>query len=174
MQYSPYEGNKSEYLYNNISNDLSNDLSKQYNVDENYYVELAMKQWKMKPTEVAKEYFSVSNIKRLQKGIKREIYNRSYGKYKLKEDQDVLDLIVAMIHIYDRHSKNLPNKIIKQVKLLNEHTIQCVAPDMMTVIKQYYGYLKDINNPINPIELPINVNNAGRQFLPGAAHVYDI
>src|SRR5947208_94444 len=71
-----------------------------YAVDEYYYAELVMKEYQACPSKVANMYFSVTNIKRIQRGIKREIYNRSYGKFKLEEDQSVLDLITAMRIVY--------------------------------------------------------------------------
>ena len=43
----------------------------------------------------------------------------------------------------------------------------------MTNLKQHYGYLKDINNPIEPLAPPINVNHAGRLQLTGT-DVYNI
>lgn len=143
-----------------------------YAVDENYYTKLALRQWKICGSAVAKVFFSVTNIKRIQKQIKREIYERSYKKFKLSEDQNVLDLLQSMIVVYEQYGKNLPTSITRQVKLLNVQTVQYIAPDMMTNLKQHYGYLDDIKNPINPLPQPLNVNNAGRMNLPGIAHIY--
>lgn len=145
-----------------------------YAVDEDYYLNLAIKRWKMCPTKVAREYFSVTNIKRIQRDIRREIHNRSYGKFRLVEDQNVLDLVIVMVVVYDQYSKNLPTQIIRQVKRLNDHTVQYIAPDMMTNLKQHYSYLSDIKNPINPLPEPINVNHAGRLQLQGFAQHYGL
>ena len=43
---------------------------------------------------------------------------------------------------------------------------------MITEIKQFYGYLKEINEPLKPIDRPINVNNAGRKTLPSLTSVW--
>lgn len=145
-----------------------------YAVPEDYYTKLALRQWKICPSQVAKEYFSVTNIKRIQKGIRREIYNRSYKKFRLTEDQDVLDLLQAMIVVYDQNTKDLPYQVVRQVKVLNNITIQYVAPDIKTNIEQHYGYLDDIKNPVDPIPLPLNVNHAGRNQLRSVAQIYDI
>jgi len=145
-----------------------------YAVAEDYYAKLAMRQWKVCPSKVAKEYFSVTNIKRIQKGIRREIYNRSYKKFRLSEDQNVLDLLQAMIVVYDQNGKDLPYQVVRQVKVLNDQTIQYVAPDIKTNIEQHYGYLDDIKNPVDPLPQPINVNHAGRTQLRGTAQLYDI
>ena len=149
-------------------------LDDPYKVPEDYYANLVMKEYQACPSGVCLEYFSVTNIKRLQRGIRREIYNRSYGKFNLSEDQSVLDLIQAMRIVYDEYAKDLPVKIIRQVKILNKQTVQYIAPDMMTNLRQHYSYLDDIKNPLNPMPSPINVNNAGRRILPSPATAYGI
>lgn len=151
--------------------DLPNDP---YNVNEDYYTKLAMRQWKVCPSKVAKVFFSVTNIKRIQKGIKREVYNRSYGKFRLQEDQNILDLLQAMLVIHIWYNKNLPSSTVRQVKVLNTQTVQYIVPDMMTNLKQYYSYLSDIKNPLNMIPLPLNINHAGRTQLEGTAQFYEI
>jgi hypothetical protein len=145
-----------------------------YNVSEHYYVEFMMKEFQAKPTKVASEYFSVTNIKRIQKKIKKEIKKRSYNKFILEEDQQVNDLLQMMMAVFKLYSRNLPYKIKRQVKALNERTVQYVAPDILDNLKQYYGYLDDIKNPINPIDRPINVSNAGRKTLPSVAQLYGL
>jgi hypothetical protein len=112
------------------------------------------------------EFFSDVNIKRLQKMIRNEVHKRSFGRFKLSVDQDKQDLLVAMERIYKEHGRNLPTQIIRQTKILNKKLIDDIIPEILTTIKQYYGYIKDISTPIEPIARPMNVNNAGRQELP--------
>ena len=173
------------YEYAPVTNKLSYDEpskfrdtidvpSDPYAVDEFYYAKLIMKEWQACPTKVGKTYFSVTNIKRIQKKIRREIYNRSFGKFKLDDDQDVLDLLTCMRAVYKMYAKDLPMHVVRQVKVLNEQTVQYVAPDIMTNLKQHYGYLEDIKNPINPLPDPINVNQAGRDQLPSVAQLWGI
>jgi hypothetical protein len=157
--------------YSQLDDGIPNDP---YGVEEDYYAKLIMKEWQACPSEVASMYFSITNIKRLQKQIRREIYNRSYGKFRLSEDQSLLDLLHPMRAVYKLYSKDLPTKTTHQVKILNKETVQYIAPDMMTNLKQHYGYLDDIKNPINPIQDPINVNHAGRNTLPSVAQLYGI
>jgi len=145
-----------------------------YNVPEDYYMNIALREDNTRATKVSLEYFSVSNIKRLQQMIKTEVYEKTKHKFKLEEDQNVLDLIQAMKYIYKEYGKYMPNSIIRQVKKLNTYTIKFIVPNIIENLKQYYGYLKDINNPIQPIEMPTNVNRAGRLQLPGSAHVYNL
>lgn len=162
-------------VYNNPTHDNIDEIPNEpYNVNEDYYTLLVMKEWQACPSKVADLYFSVTNIKRIQKQIKKEIYNRSYKKFRLLEDQNVLDLLHAMRAIYKLYAKDLPERVVKQVKLLNKQTVQYVAPDIIVALKQHYSYLDDIKNPINPIQQPINVNNAGRIQLPSISQLYGL
>ena len=116
--------------------------------------------------EITKIFFSNENMKRIQKKIKEEIYKRTKGQYSLEEDQDEADLTIVMRAIYLDKCKNLSEQPIRQVKLLNDQTVEYIIPDMLSNIKQYFGYIKDINEPLKPMLRPMNVNNAGRKLLP--------
>jgi hypothetical protein len=120
----------------------------------------------MEDNEVSRLFFSEENIKRIQKKLKVEVFERSGGKFKLVEDQDESDLIVVMRYIYLDYGKNLPNEIVRQVKILNDKTINYMLPDILTNIKQYYGYIRDISNPITPLIRPMSTNANGRRALP--------
>jgi hypothetical protein len=123
-------------------------------------------------SELSKLFFSDKNFKRVQNMIKKEIYNRTRGEFKLDIDQDQKDLFIVMRAIYVEHSRNLPGQIVRQVKRLNNKVIEDIVPSMITEIKQYYGYLKDINKPIEPIMRPLNVSNAGRLSLPSTSKIW--
>jgi hypothetical protein len=153
---------------------LGDPPSDPYAVEEDYYTKIVLREHKVCPSRMAYLYFSVSNIKRIQKLIRREIYNRSFGKFRLNEDQNVLDLIIAMTIVYEFYGKDLPTQIVRQVKRMNAETVQYVAPDMMTNFKQHYGYLRDIKNPRSILPPPLNVNRSGRLHLPGTAQLYGI
>ena len=117
-------------------------------------------------SELSKLFFSDENTKRLQRAIKRAVSLRTNGQFQLDVDQEARDLQIAMRAVYLEHARFLPGEIVRQVKRLNEKVISETVPGMITNIKQYYGYLKEINKPITPIPLPQNVNNAGRRTLP--------
>jgi hypothetical protein len=118
---------------------------------------------------VTKLFFSNKNIKRIQRHIKEEICKRTNGQYRLTEDQDENDLLVAMRAVYldENGSRYLPYKIVRQVKELNDKVVKYVVPDMIVAIKQYYGYIKEISEPLKPIMRPMNVSSAGRKQLSG-------
>ena len=104
--------------------------------------------------------------------IKQAVFEKTRGEFKLDVDQDQKELFIVMRAIYIEHSRNLPGQIVRQVKRLNAKVIEEIVPSMITEIRQYYGYLKDINKPIEPIMRPMNVSNAGRLILPSTSRIW--
>jgi predicted restriction endonuclease len=127
---------------------------------------LAIGGMKLENNNVSLLYFSDNNMQRVQQQIKREIFRLSNESFKLEVNQDPQDLLIAMRYIFLEHSKNLPTHTVRQVKILNRQLLDYIVPDIMTNIKQHYKYLKDISEPIKPMDQPLNVNNKGRRTLP--------
>lgn len=125
-------------------------------------------------SELSKLFFSDENIKRIQKMIKQEVFKRTKGQFKLDADQDLNDIFIVMRAIYLEHAKNLPNKIVHQVKQLNHKVIDSNVPEIITAIKQEYGYLRDINKPLEPIPRPMNINRGGRNLLPSLTTTFNV
>jgi hypothetical protein len=122
--------------------------------------------------DITKMFFSNENIARIQQKIRNEVSKRSKGQYILDEDQDEADLVIVMRAIYLDKCKNLPGETIRQVKILNEQTVDYLMPDLMSNIKQYFGYIRDINQPLQPMILPLNTSSSGRKILPSITTLY--
>lgn len=156
--------------FSKSQNDLSN-----VKKGENYYcggnAAIANKHLRIEQSPLAALYYSRENIDRIQKQIRREIYRRTNGKFKVFKDSDELDMQVVMDSIFDDHAKYLPNQIIRQVKALNKHTVDLVVPGAITQIDQTSKYLKQLDKPIQPMDRPINANNGGRRTLPSFTSV---
>lgn len=117
-------------------------------------------------SELSKLYFSDENFKRLQKMIRKEVFARTNGEFRLDTDQEKLDLFIVMKAVYIEYARFLPDQIVRQVKRLNEKVISEITPGIITELRQYYGYLKEINKPLSPIARPLNASNKGRLILP--------
>ena len=134
---------------------------------------LATKMSQTSVSKVSKIFFIKENIKRLQKKIRREIYNKTNGKFRLDVDQDENDLQIVMNKINEEYGRNLPSNLIHQVKELNSKTIEYIIPDILTNIKQHYGYIKDISTPLQPIPRPMQVRTTNRQSLPSITSLWE-
>lgn len=113
-------------------------------------------------SELSKLFFSDENMRRLQRGIKAEVFKRTKGTFKLEVDQEQRELFIVMRAVYLNEGRFLDNNIVRQCKRLNEKVIIECVPDIITAIKQNYGYLKEINRNPPPIARPLNVNNKNR------------
>lgn len=118
-------------------------------------------------------FYSQKNIDKIQHMIKQMVLKKTNNKFKLDDNQDENDLLVVMRAIFLEHAKFLPFDISKQIKELNLRTVNYIVPDMITRIKENYFYIKNMNEPIKPMDLPINVNNAGRKTLPSFTSVWN-
>lgn len=123
-------------------------------------------------SELSKLFFSDANIKRIQRMIRNEVFRRTRGNFRLDVDQELSDLFIVMRAIYLEHARFLPNEVVRQTKRMNQKVVDDSVPSIITEIKQYYGYLKEINKPLSPIPRPINANNAGRKNLPSVTTTY--
>lgn len=127
------------------------------------------------PTPLSELFFSNENINRIQNKIKKEVFIRTNGKFILRVNQNETDLINVMLSVYAVDAINSPYNIVKQVKTLNHKTIQRIVPDMISMIKMENKYLSDITKPLDPIALPVNVNNAGRKgTLPSTTTTFNL
>ena len=124
------------------------------------------------PTPIGELFFSQENINRIQKMIKHQLFVRTNGKYKLEIDQNETDLLVVMRDIYITCLKNMPYKVIHQVKELNHKTIEKILPDMVSMVKQDDEYIKQLDKPLDPIPLPVCVNSKGRLSLPSVTTTF--
>jgi len=68
--------------------------------------------------------------------------------------------------VYISDAENSPYKLVHQVKVLNNKTIERIVADMISIIKQDEEYINQLDKPIIPIPLPVNVSSAGRLSLP--------
>jgi len=176
LNYSTGMNNSVNYQNNNYPkfDKMTQNISQK--TDNNYYCggqsSLALRGMQVNNTPISIAFFSNKNIARLQKYIRREIFKRSKGEYILDIDQDENDLLLVMRSIYLEYSRHLPTNIEEQVSHLNRYTLREIIPGMMTNIDQQLGYLRDISQPIQPIALPLNVNNGGRRNLPSVTSLW--
>lgn len=126
-------------------------------------------------SELSKLFFSDDNFKRLQKMIKKEVFIRTGGEFKLEVDQEQRDLFIAMRAVYLENARMLENQIVRQVKRLNQKVVSEVVPGIITNVKQYFGYLREINK--NPTPFPrmgVSHNRGARKTLPSITTVWGI
>lgn len=122
--------------------------------------------------DITRIFFSNKNMQRIQRKIRDEVCRITKGQYVLDCDQDESDLTIIMRGVYFDKGKNLPDNPIRQVKILNQQTVDYLVPDLISNVKQYFGYIRDINAPLEPIARPMALNTSGRRTLPSPTTVW--
>ena len=169
-EFDKFDDNQDSVSFHKSQSGISNvKKNNSYYCDGN--ASIANKHLLMEKNPLATLYYSQENIQRIQKQIRREIYKRTNGKFKVLKDADDLDMQVVMDSIFDDHAKHLPDQIIRQVKILNMHTVNLIVPNAITQIDQTSKYLKQLDKPIEPMNRPLNANNGGRKTLPSFTSV---
>ena len=113
------------------------------------------------PTPLNNLFFSEFNQNLLQRGIREKIKQL----YKIKIDyQNKSDLVALMRVIYISNFSNPYNDLVKQVRFMNGLVIKKATEQITTGLSQYYGFIKDVNSPINPMANPKNVNEFGNKL----------
>lgn len=108
--------------------------------------------------------FSKTNIDALQIGLRNKVYNESNGELKIG-NQSVTELKIIMRSIYLQYSKNNPDNIIDQVKQLNKLILEWAVPEIISNIKQFKSYTKDISALPVPLERSQLTSQKGTRVL---------
>ena len=133
-------------------------------VEPNFMGDMLRGNWEA--NDVAKRFFTASNVANLQAAIRKGVYQRSGSKKYIIDDQDVDELKMIMRGIYLQYAKNNPFDIEGQIKELNEIIIEWCTPRILSEIDQYNYYLNDISHLPIPLTQPMNMSSAGTRSLP--------
>ena len=143
--------------------DEKNNIKENANVDSTKNI--------ISDTPLSKVYFSEDNIDLIQDELKQAVYNKTDNKYVIDRQSDT-ELIIVMRSIFLQNSNNLPYDIKNQIIQLNRLVLDYCIPNVVSGILSYNGYLKDIANPIMPMENPQNVSSAGTKTLKSVSSLF--
>jgi len=151
IKHDLFEGQKNVSISNNPNNSL------------NYGQETS---------ELSNTYFSKNNITILQMMIRQEVFKRcemdtdpilTNHKPVNISNQDETTLKIIMRSIYLQYSKNSPVNIQSQINDLNTVVVSECVPDIIINLKQYIGYIADIQRLPNPMDHPSYVSSKGEK-----------
>lgn len=122
-------------------------------------------------SKLSDTFFSKENMAHLQDLLRYRVFIASKGKYKIS-NQDETELLIIQRAMFLQHSKNLPYNIKHQIEELNGYVIQFILPKIISEIKQWLYYSKDIQHLPTLMELPKNVSSAGTRNLPSVTTTF--
>ena len=116
----------------------------------------------LEENSVNQYFFSKENIDRIQDNIRYEVYNQTNNTIDRQSDRE---LSIIMRSFYLQYSTNNENNLVEEIKYLNKIVIDYCVPKIISNVKQYLGYKKDINTLYVPMEKPVSDNIVGNNSL---------
>jgi hypothetical protein len=114
----------------------------------------------MASTPLNQAYFSPANVQIVQNLLRREVYDRSDGKY-LIDEQSVDELLIVMRAMYLQYGKNQPDDIPGQISDLNRTVADWSVPKIIAECSMHETYLYDIQHMPVPLQQPVKLTNKG-------------
>jgi hypothetical protein len=114
----------------------------------------------MTATPLNQAYFSPANVQIVQNRLRREVYERSAGKY-LIDEQSVDELLIVMRAMYLQYGRNHPDDIPGQIDELNRIVADWSVPKIIAECSMHETYLYDIQHMPVPLQQPVKLTNKG-------------
>ena len=108
-------------------------------------------------------FFSDRNIQLINKNLINIVLKKTNGLYRIAE-QSSQSLTIVMRYIFIEYARFLPYDIPGQIKELNDRVLDEILPGVISNAEQKIGYLKDIENPLRVIALPMNTSNNSKDI----------
>jgi|TARA_Y100000768_G_C23734114_1_gene566264 hypothetical protein len=115
-------------------------------------------------TPLSYTFFSANNIKYIQTNLRYQVWLHS-NKTHVIGNQSEEELKVIMRSIFLQNSLNQENDIIGQVRDLNALVISYAVKMILTEIKQFVSYNKEISAPRQIMNHSINTSIRGSRQL---------
>lgn len=120
------------------------------------------------PNRLQTVFFSPDNINRLQQAIQYYVNKRSDGQFKIGRQSDN-ELELVMRSVYLQYGKNRDVDLQQQVRELNAYVLSYAVENILSNVRQYLVYKKDISQLPVPLDLPIYSSSQGTRTSPNFA-----
>ena len=100
------------------------------------------------------------NFEAIQRGIKKEVFNLSNGKFKIDhQSENAVKTVMRSYYLQHKIEKN--NSILTQIKSINRLIIVWCAENIYSNLLQYQQYKKDITTLPQQLTHPLNMSIKG-------------
>lgn len=116
-------------------------------------------------TVLSRAYFSPENVQLLQNGLRHNVFLRTQ---KHIEEQNVEQLQIVMRSIFLQYSTNRTDSaqlVREQISRMNAKVLDYCVSNVVSNLKQYEHYRKDISSLPVPMEYGLSTSQAGTRSL---------
>lgn len=110
------------------------------------------------PMELHLQFFSMENLRNIEAELTKRVKEET--TYVIdRQSQQAIEII--MRYVFDEHARYLPDDVPGQVKVLNEKVLEQLVPMVVTNLKRYLEYLRDVTTLPMPLDRAVNTSVVG-------------
>lgn len=113
-------------------------------------------------TPLNAEFFSRANMDRLQRAMQETVLHETGLRLSRQSDEA---LAIIMRSVYVDHARNEAGNIGEQVFALNERVLDICVPQVMSGIRTYLAYIRDVSRYPVPLARAENPSVTGTKVL---------
>jgi hypothetical protein len=122
-------------------------------------------------TLLSRTFFLADNVQILQNALRRRVFDQT-GTYVEEQNADQLGIVMRSIYLqYSTHRSDGDAIIRRQVHDMNERVLHYCVPVVVSSLKQYTQYRKDISSLPVPMEYGVCTSQAGSRSLKQAPFI---
>lgn len=115
-------------------------------------------------SDLSEVFFSSENVNILHDAIRYGVYKASGGEYIIsKQSSDELRIIMRSIYL--QYGKNIPGELIREVRLLNGEVLKYSVDNVLSNVRMFKSFKKDISTLPTPMARSQNSSTAGSKVL---------
>ena len=116
-------------------------------------------------TLLSQAYFSHENTQIIQNGLRRNVFLRT-NKHVLEQNTEQLQIVMRSIFLqYSTNRTDSAELIREQIESLNKKVLDYCVSNVVSNLKQYEHYRKDISSLPVPMEYGQSTSQAGTRSL---------
>lgn len=110
--------------------------------------------------ELHLQFFAVGNMHRIETELTQRVKEET-GYVIDRQSEQAIEII--MRYIFDENANYLPDDVPGQVVVLNEKVLEQLVPMVVTNLKRYLEYLRDVTTLPMPLNRAVNTSVIGTQ-----------
>ena len=112
-------------------------------------------------TPLNQGFFSDSNIRMLQRGIRQDFKNRTGISI---DNQSRDDLVAIMRAEFVNSSGDHHGQVENQIRAMNANVLNTAVRQISIGVNQFINYMKDTENTATPLDLPRSTTTYGNKL----------
>ena len=128
------------------------------------FVVQALQTYNVQTNGTIESFFSDKNLESIQKALRQKV--RAQTGHSIGP-QSCEQIVMVMFHVYSNHGRSATSKriVAQEVAFLNNLLLNELVPMVVSNVKQYVQYIRDISTLPTPMEHSVSTSVKGNNSL---------